>query len=132
MKKRENWNLGFWKCVAMSWKIAAWEARKAKQILPRANAVRFWKEATYMVKKIETRIGVGILVCLALFIGGCSVGAGVGADFDLFYPEKKVVTPDGKLINWSDPAESRKQVTRHGVVMERNNENDLPMVGKDN
>lgn len=72
-----------------------------------------------------------LLLCLCfMFIGGCSAGVGVGADYDIYYPKKEWVKADGTSGKSDDPAGSRKQATRHGVSMQRNNE--LPRIGGSN
>jgi len=64
-----------------------------------------------------------LITLLVALLQGCSVGFGVGADADLFYPKMKT----SKGGTFGDPEMSRQQTTRHTTEINRNN---LPMVGE--
>ena len=125
MEKQKS--LADWKGFYITWRNLVEKASNHRFSRGRQLAVRYRNTAKHMVKRLEA----GVLVCLLLLIllGGCSAGVGVGADCDIFYPEKEWVNADGTSGKFGDPAESREQVTRHGVSMQRNN---LPTIGGSN
>lgn len=124
-EKEEMLNMGaiqFWNESVVYYRNEKDSSKTVEDFVDNMDMLKVCRARLAWVERKILRAAVIVVVLGSILLQGCKFGAGVGMDYEVFYP--KIETSKGG--KFGDPDESRRQSTQHTTGMARNN---LPMVG---